>query len=296
MDNYKRIFWISSYPKSGNTWLRLILCGLFYTNDGIIDDFKILNNIPKFDLLNNFKFIKKISIDDYNLIFKNNYYDEKTLVTYSKYWIEAQKKIKHNKKFIFYKTHNARVKLNATQIPYTNEITTLGFIYVSRDPRDIVLSYSKHTNKNIDEVIKLLNEDKIMGKIKSNNRMLEVILSWKDHYCSWKNFTSVPSLFLRYEDLINNFEDEINKILLFFYNNFNIKIENQNQKIKNIIKSTNFKNLKNIEDKKGFVEKSEFSNFFRVGKNKQWEKKLNTKQKKLIENYFKDQMNELNYY
>ena len=55
----KKIFWICSYPKSGNTWLRLILAGLFFTNNGKVDNFNLLNKIPKFDLLENFKFIKE---------------------------------------------------------------------------------------------------------------------------------------------------------------------------------------------------------------------------------------------
>ena len=31
----KQIFWIASYPKSGNTLLRFILISLFFTDDGI---------------------------------------------------------------------------------------------------------------------------------------------------------------------------------------------------------------------------------------------------------------------
>ena len=43
-------------------------------------------------------------------------------------------------------------------------------------------------------------------------------------------------------------------IIIFFKKNFNIEIENQNNKIKNIIKTTNFKLLKDIENKDGFFE------------------------------------------
>lgn len=296
MIDYKKIFWITSYPKSGNTWLRLILCGLFYTKDGNLENLNILKNIPKFDSLNNFEFIKELSNKDYKQIFEGNEYNENTLITYSKYWIEAQKRIKINKsQFAFFKTHNARIQLNKTKTPYTNEITTLGFIYISRDPRDVVLSYSKHTNKNINSTINLLNDDKIMGKHKTDNRMLEVILSWKDHYRSWKKFTVVPSLFLKYEDLLDDIEMEINKITNFFYNNFNIDISNKSKKIKNIIKSTNFDNLQIIEKQNGFFEKSEFSNFFREGKKNQWEKKLSQNQINLIVQLFKKQMDELKY-
>ena len=134
-----------------------------------------------------------------------------------------------------------------------------------------------------------------MGKYKTNNRMLEILLSWKDHYRSWKNFTKVPSLFLKFEDLLDDIEMEINKITNFFYKNFHIEIINKNEKIKNIIKSTNFDNLKNMENKNSFSEKSEFSNFFRIGKTKQWENELNQDQKNLIEQSFKNQMIELGY-
>ena len=132
MIDHKKIFWVASYPRSGNTWLRLILCGLFFTKDGNLDNLEILKKIPKLDSLNNFEFIKKISINDYNLIFEDKKYDENTLITYSKYWIEAQKRVKLNKeKFAFFKTHNARIKIKKNY--YTNELTTCGiYIYQSR--------------------------------------------------------------------------------------------------------------------------------------------------------------------
>ena len=295
MDNYKKIFWLSSYPRSGNTWLRLILCGLFFTKDGNINNFDLLNKIHKLDSLNYFKFIKEISINDYNLIFEGTEYNWEMLAVYTKYWVEAQKRIKINEgTFAFFKTHNARVKLKENH--YTNELTTLGFIYISRDPRDIVLSYSKHRNKDIDATIDdLLSNDTIIGKFKTENRMLEILLSWKDHYRSWKKFTAVPNLFLKYEDLVNDIEREINNIIDFFYSNFNIEISNKNEKIKNIIKSTNFNNLQSMESKNGFDEKSEYSDFFRSGKTKQWESALNQDQKNLIEQSCKNQMIELEY-
>ena len=77
MANYKKIFWVSSYPRSGNTWLRLILCGLFFTKDGNLVNLDILQNIPKLDSLNNFEFIKEISVNDYNLIFENILFEKK---------------------------------------------------------------------------------------------------------------------------------------------------------------------------------------------------------------------------
>ena len=44
----KHIFWIASYPKSGNTLLRLILYSLFFTTDGK-SNLSHLNSIPPFE-------------------------------------------------------------------------------------------------------------------------------------------------------------------------------------------------------------------------------------------------------
>ena len=293
MINDKKMFWISSYPKSGNTWLRLILCGLFFTEDGNLNNFDLLKKIPGFDSLKNFSFVKEKSLKDYDIIFNGTEYNEESVLTYSKYWIEAQKRISIDKgKFGLFKTHNARVKINNNY--YTDSSITLGFIYISRDPRDIVISYSKHINKNIDETIRFLLDGQIMKKEKIGNKMPEIILNWRDHYLSWKKFSEVPSLFLKYEDMLNNIELEVKKITNFFYKNYNIKITNESSKIKNIIKSTKFDNLKKKEFQYGFPEHSH-STFFRKGQQKQWSKILNQKQIEAIEEKFKNQLIELNY-
>ena len=42
------IFWIASYPKSGNTWIRSLLCSYYYTDNGIFDNDALLKNIGQF--------------------------------------------------------------------------------------------------------------------------------------------------------------------------------------------------------------------------------------------------------
>ena len=294
MDKNKKIFWISSYPKSGNTWVRLILGGLFFTKDGKIDNFNLLNKIPKFDIEKNFDFIKKLSPNDHRKIFNKKKYDEESLLTYSKYWIEAQKRKKIlNGKFGFFKTHNAKVIINSNH--YTNSYTTLGFIYIVRDPRDIVVSYANHMEKTLDFTIDFLLNGQIMGKEIKEKIMPEITLNWEENYLSWKKFNQVPNQFIRYEDLVNDPHKEIIKIINFFKNNFNIEIENKDKKINNIIKTTNFKDLKEKEKEIGFKEGAKNVNFFRIGKNNQWKKKLSTNQIKKIENKFSTIMTELKY-
>ena len=141
----KKIFWVVSYPKSGNTWMRSILSSLIFSKDGKFQ-FELLKNIQHFDLLKNYNFLKKINIGDYNNL--NN------LKILSKYWLEAQKKYNDTGNFTIFKTHSSNVKIYNYE--YTNIDNTLGFIYLVRDPRDIAISYSKHLNKSIDETINWL--------------------------------------------------------------------------------------------------------------------------------------------
>ena len=41
------IFWIASYPKSGNTWLRTLISAYYYSKDGVFNQ-NILKNIGQF--------------------------------------------------------------------------------------------------------------------------------------------------------------------------------------------------------------------------------------------------------
>ena len=41
------IFWIASYPKSGNTWLRTLISAYYYSKDGIYNE-NLIKNIGQF--------------------------------------------------------------------------------------------------------------------------------------------------------------------------------------------------------------------------------------------------------
>ena len=41
------IFWIASYPKSGNTWLRTLISAYYYSKDGIYEE-NLIKNIGQF--------------------------------------------------------------------------------------------------------------------------------------------------------------------------------------------------------------------------------------------------------
>jgi len=281
-----KISWIASYPKSGNTYIRLLLSAYFYTADGIISDFKPIDNIFK---ISRYEFLKNVA----NIPNIDDFINEPKLI--SQYWDEAQKaissKIKNN---LFIKTHDCMGIISNNK--FTSEKYTKSFIYIVRDPRSVAVSYSHHTGYNIDKTIKYLtNKNYIINYSKEEKTVPELVSSWNIHYNSWKSFLKKGNgIMIKYEDLVNNPADEFRKILIFLNNVMQFDINEK--KIIKSVESTQLNNLKKLEKKMGFSEKSKNNqNFFRKGIFDEWKEVLTSKQIKYIENNFRSEMIELNY-
>ena len=277
----KKIIWISSYPKSGNTWIRYFLSNYFFNKKKLNLDFNILNKIDKFPP---YKLLQKLLIEDEV---------KKSAYNISKFWSDIQLEITNKKEdFIFLKNHNALVSIEGRSL--TDNKFSLAFIYIVRDPRDIVVSYS-----NFD---KTLSIDKSIERITSKNLYchvskklpldVEILGSWKFNYYSWKSgIPEIPRIIIKYEDLINNTFQTKLKIIKFLSNiiNFNIDINH----IKYSIEQSDFKRLQEIENINKFHESS--NRFFNSGKIGQWKNILSIEQITKIEKSCKDEMIELGY-
>tara|TARA_X000000368_G_C22973854_1_gene686731 strand:+ start:30 stop:917 length:888 start_codon:yes stop_codon:yes gene_type:complete len=293
----KHIFWISSYPKSGNTLVRAILTGLFYSDDGSVE-FENMRNIGLFETTRRLNFIKSIN--------KKDFYNLGDLKVLSRYWqkIQTNQELKIEKGFGFLKTHSCLVSIKNNL--FTSADITKGYIYVVRDPRDLCISWAYHSNYSIDQsiqflcnplsVLKWVNKSKY-SIIPKNIFPLQFISSWDEHVKSWtKNDIEVPKLIIKYEDLVTNKETVIKKVIEFFNKNFEIKINNTNNRLKNILRTTSFSYMKNMEVKNSFDEAMPWSDFFREGKKQQWKKVLNKEQQSKILDSFKEYMDQFGYF
>ena len=125
------IIWIASYPKSGNTWVRIFLSSLLYSKDKIDVDINKVQ-ITQFPLKNQFTNLVK---DFLNL-------DEVT-----NNCLTAQDRINLDNKIKFFKTHSALWKNQNTGKTFTNVNNTLAVIHIVRDPRNIITSVMDYFNK-----------------------------------------------------------------------------------------------------------------------------------------------------
>ena len=278
----KKIFWISSYPKSGNTWVRYVVANYFYNKNRIDSNFDILDTIKKFPSVNILK-----NIVNENKLIENPY-------CISEYWNEVQKEITIQSpyNFIFLKNHNALVKINEYEL--INYIFSLAAIYIVRDPRDILVSYLNYDKTLTKEnaIARLTNKNLYCHVSKKDFFDIEVLGSWKFNYISWRDGVSkVPRIIVKYEDLLNNTFNTFQKIISFICDILKLKIDNEQLKFS--INQASFKRLQDLEKKLGFSESK--NQFFYSGKSNNWRDILDKNDILFIENCFKKEMKELNY-
>ena len=280
------IFWIASYPKSGNTWVRSLLSSYYFTNDGIFNQ-KLLANIEQFPQ-------KKFFAD-----FK---YNSSVVGDTAKLWIKAQEKINLDNKIRFLKTHNSLSAINGYQ--FTNLKNTIGCIYVIRDPRNVITSLKNHFELNNEEALKfMMNEKKFTYDFHAlkDYSDFQFISSWENNYKSWKNQILIPVKFIKYEDLIDKTFIIFKEIVEFINKLSNVEKKFNKKKALNSVRTTSFNNLSNLEKRQGFIESLISKNekkkipFFHLGPENDWKKMLDENLKKELFDIFQENLKDLNY-
>lgn len=280
--------WLASYPKSGNTLVRALLASYFFSKDGIFN-FEVIKNIKQFPHIGIFQNLG-IDITNENEIVKS--------------YIKAQASINQKERIQFLKTHSYLFNINNN--PFTDLNNTLGAVYIVRDPRNVVTSYAHHNSISIKETAdRMINSIHYGGNLESehvSDRTKVYLGSWKSNYNSWKSFKSPGKyLLIKYEDLVNKKEEKLLEILKFIHKLKNINFSVDKKKLKNVIESTEFENMKNLEKKEGFIESKidpktgQKIPFFNLGAKNIWKNILEDEVREKIENSFEEEMKELGY-
>ena len=279
------IIWLASYPKSGNTYVRAFLSAYYFSKDGQFE-FGQISNIRQFP--------------------DNEFLNQNTgsVLDASKQWMPSQRKIIADKKIKFLKTHSCLGNYKGNT--FTSNETSLGAIYIIRDPRNVFTSLKNHFSYDDEKALQMILDKKniLMSK---GYETFSYIGSWASNYLSWLNYKNFRRLFVRYEDLLENKYETFRDIVVFSNTLMNRTEGVNKSKLQKAIETTNFDVLKNKEVKESFNSSdigfkswrshhSENKNlFFNLGPENKWEKKLDKKIKEDIEINFNEEMKNLKY-
>ena len=276
------IIWIASYPKSGNTWVRSIISSYFFTDTGDFD----------------FNLLKNISLYPGPKYFKNKINKPGEV---SLFWESSQKNIVLKQKQIFLKTHNALIALNNRL--FTSEKTSLGAIYIVRDPRNILSSLKNHYDfKDYNEAFEFMkNKKKYIWDIRKNNDYsgFQFLGSWQEHYKSWIKNQKFKTLLVKYEDLERDCYSTSLKLIQYILLLKGKESKVDEKKLFRSIESTKFDVLKKKENDFGFDESIKVNDinksFFFLGPENKWQKKLPNDILIKVENEFQEDLKYFNY-
>ena len=234
-------------------------------------------------------------------MFKNlgiNILDQNEII---KNYIYSQEKInKQDKNALrFLKTHQVLNGINGYQ--FTNYKNSLGVIYIVRDPRKVVLSDSNHNQISIEKSFNQMCKNTLLrGKGNFMEKVETYAGSWASNYNSWKEFKKLNKyLLIKYEDIVKKPEEAFRIIFNFINKISKTQTEIDENKLKNVLNTTNFEYLQNLEKSQGFPEAVRDNQ----GKNVQFFKYGETNSgleipellKKKIEQNFSSEMKELGY-
>jgi hypothetical protein len=267
-DSLRKAVWIASYPKSGNTWLRIFVHNLMRELGGETDGVQSINKLSKWSTTE----VKKR--DFTRRLGKPAQDASEAEIAATRRLVQADL-VQGRERPVFIKTHNAVASIEG--FPTINFDVTWAAIYVVRNPLDVAISYAHHSTTSIDSIIEGMADSAAMSSTTNDRRVYEFMSSWSFHVASWISVPHRPVLIMRYEDMLATPERSFRRLATF------LRLKPSAEQLRRTIQKSSFDELAQQETLHGFVERPERSEkFFRSGKAGQWKEILSPRQVQAI--------------
>jgi hypothetical protein len=277
----KKIVWLASYPKSGNTWFRIFLTALLQEGALNINQLKTDGIFSSREIFDGFTDLDSTLLTD-----------EETRELHPHVYRAVADQ--YEKDHLFIKMHDAYT-FNCDGDPVVPEDRTACALYFIRNPLDIVASFAVHMNTSLDKTISFLNaEDARLSPQKDNHNVAtqlpQTLMSWSMHVKSWMELPGFPVKFIRYEDMVKNTLATFSAIMDF------IGIDATQGAIQKALDASSFEKIKRQETERGFRETLfDHVSFFRKGTINNWEAELTPSQSNAIKDVHREVMLLFNY-
>jgi Sulfotransferase domain len=284
-ESNQRLFWIASYPRSGNTWVRMYL----YNLAEILHGARIRQNI---NLLHCF------SPSDANRIFYGKYLkwsQQKSIADVMRVRHSVQQELaREPNEFADECGGKTLVKTNWLLGRFFDHSSIdlpleAGAVYLIRNPLDVAVSLAHHMNKPVDTAIDFMS----MSNASVWGDSAAVLTgSWSQHVVSWTQPQHKNVCVIRYEDLLHDAEIWFTTITRQIFVNRAVAAE----PIRQAIEWSSFEVLRAQEEMYGFVGAATGTErFFRAGQSGLWKGVLTTQQVDRIVKSQGEQMNLFGY-
>jgi hypothetical protein len=245
----RRLTWIASYPKSGNTWVRALLLNYLAPAGATVplNDFKaipIAAARPLFDQALGGE--SDLLLPHEIPALRNAWYD----------------RVAHRQPGHFFKVHDQYDPQLFT--PANSSLV----LYIIRNPWDVAVSYAAHGGRSVAETISILADETYVASRSITERkpqLPQFYGSWSGHVASWADQTAIPVHITRYEDLLASPCPTFAALLQAC--GYSI----DEARLHTAIEACSFQRLRAQEDAGGFDEKpAKAAKFFRQGRAGAW--------------------------
>jgi len=290
-----RTVWLASYPKSGNTWLRMLIANLSAKDDKPVD----INDLPEGGGIASARvpFDRLLLIDSGLLThdeidcLRPRVYEELARGTQDDEYdeVEAPPAVR------FVKVHDAYTLTPKAEPLLAGARGAAAAVVIVRDPRDVAPSLANHNGGSVDDAIAFMADEDAAFSAKpgrQHNQLRQQLPAWSGHVASWLDQKDIPVHLVRYEDLQVDTAGTLRAVLAF------VGQPASEDEIRRAVAFAGFARLQEQEREKGFREAPRpwaGGNFFRRGTAGGWRDELSAEQVARIETSHAPMMRRLGY-
>ena len=264
----RRIVWLASWPRSGNTWMRALLSN-FRSSSG---DAASLNDIAP--AISGFDPCSRRDFDDGTDVSSGSCTDEEADLLRPALYRACAARTEDAGQPLFYRVHDAFHRNRAGE-PLFPEDVTAGAVYLVRNPLDIAVSWAFYCGEDFAASIAMLNDPgfRLLGQ--GCPQLRQRLFDWSSHVRSWTG-APFPVLAVRYEDLLADAAGQMGRVARF------LRLEGAADagRRRRAAALSGFDRLRQEEERAGFGGRRDGNPhpFFRSGKAGVWRRHLSAAQ------------------
>jgi hypothetical protein len=273
------IYWLASYPKSGNTWFRLFMQNFQADAEQPVQ----INDLIAEPIASGHRWMSEVlGFNSADLS-----HDEADRLRPRVYEWSL-----HDEVPSYHKVHDAWTYLRNGE-PLLSAKSTRGILYIVRNPFDVAISLASNTACSIDQAIEDMANPRFSLCYKQGRRELQLrqwLFTWSQHVASYLDAPNIQLELLRYEDMKKNPLPNFMRAAKF------LQLEHSEEKINKAIAFCDIAVLQQQELQASFRERfSNAENFFRKGIVGDWQEQLSESQLQRIMDFHGPMMQRLGY-